>query len=54
MTDMTVVPNSHNFNGMHDAMQRYVDQEILAGISLAVLVGRKLVDVHCCGWSDRE
>ncbi len=35
-------------------MQRYVDQEILPGVSSAVLVGRDLVDVHCTGWADRE
>lgn len=54
ITDMTVVSNSFDFADVHDAMQRYVDQDILAGISSAVLVGRELVDVHCCGWSDRE
>lgn len=54
MTDMTVVSNPHDFTDLHEAMQRYVDQEILAGISSAVLVGRDLVDVHCCGWSDKE
>ena len=54
ITDMTVVSNSFDFAEVHDAMQRYVDQNILAGISSAVLVGRELVDVHCCGWSDKE
>lgn len=35
-------------------MQRYVDDEILAGISSATLVGRDVVDLHCAGWADRE
>ncbi|WP_423039752.1 serine hydrolase domain-containing protein [Undibacterium sp. Di26W] len=35
-------------------MQKYVDREILAGVSTAVLVGRELVHQHCTGWADRE
>ncbi|MFP6705371.1 MAG: serine hydrolase domain-containing protein [Alphaproteobacteria bacterium] len=35
-------------------MQRYVDQETLAGVSSAVLVGRDLVDIHCTGLADRK
>ncbi|TAI66574.1 penicillin-binding protein [Bradyrhizobium sp. Leo170] len=35
-------------------MQRYVDENLLAGFSSAVLVGRDLVDVQCIGWADKE
>jgi CubicO group peptidase (beta-lactamase class C family) len=35
-------------------MRRYVDADILAGVSSAVLLGRDLVDVNCVGWADRE
>jgi hypothetical protein len=35
-------------------MQRYVDANILAGCSSAVLVGRDLVDLKCIGWADKE
>src|SRR5215475_11213320 len=36
------------------AMQRYVDQEIVAGVSWAVLRGREVVDQQCVGFADRE
>jgi len=52
--NITVIGHRHDFGAVHAAMQRYVDQEILAGVSSAVLVGRDLVDVHCVGWADRE
>ena len=39
MTDRAIVGNDHDFGALHTAMQRYVDQEILAGVSSAVLVG---------------
>jgi CubicO group peptidase (beta-lactamase class C family) len=35
-------------------MRRYVDANLLSGISSAVLVGRDLVDVNCVGWADKE
>jgi len=54
MSDLTMVANDHDFTPLHAAMQRYVDQEILAGVSTAVLSGRDLVDVHYTGFSDRE
>ncbi len=46
--------NRYDFGAVHAAMQRYVDANILAGVSSAVLVGRDLVDVHCVGWADKE
>ena len=35
-------------------MQRYIDSNLLSGISWAVMVGRDLVDVNCVGWADKE
>ncbi|MDE2427459.1 MAG: beta-lactamase family protein [Burkholderiales bacterium] len=35
-------------------MQKYVDRQILAGVSTALLVGREVVHQHCTGWADRE
>ncbi|MBC7955392.1 MAG: beta-lactamase family protein [Cytophagales bacterium] len=35
-------------------MGRYVDNNILAGVSCAVLSGRDLLDVHCVGLADKE
>ena len=44
--------SDHDFSALHDAMQRYVDDEILPGVSAAVLAGRDLVDVHLYDPSD--
>ena len=54
MRQMTITPNNHNFRAVHAAMRRYVDTNILSGVSSAVLVGRDLVDVNCVGWADKE
>ena len=54
MQDMKVTASGYDFKPAHAAMQRYVDGNILAGISSAVLVGRDLVDVSCVGWADKE
>lgn len=54
MEDMKVTANGYDFAQAHAAMQRYVDGNILSGISSAVLVGRDLVDVNCVGWADKE
>ena len=43
-----------DFADVRNAMQRYVDQDILAGVSWAVLRGRDVVDQHCVGWADKE
>lgn len=45
---------SFDFGAAHAAMRRYVDKDILPGVSSAVLAGRELVDLHCTGWADRE
>jgi CubicO group peptidase (beta-lactamase class C family) len=54
MEHMTVTPNDYDFGAVHAAMRRYVDANILAGVSSAVLVGRDLVDLNCVGWADKE
>src|SRR4051794_18351050 len=54
MQDMKVTAGGYEFGAAHAAMRRYVDGNILSGVSSAVLVGRDLVDVHCTGWADRE
>ncbi len=54
MEDLTVTPTPFAFADLHAGMQKYVDGDLLAGVSSAVLRGRELVDVHCAGWADRE
>jgi len=54
MEDMKVTAGGYDFGAAHAAMRRYVDRNILSGVSSAVLVGRDLVDVHCVGWADKE
>jgi CubicO group peptidase (beta-lactamase class C family) len=54
MEDMKVTASGYDFSPAHAAMRRYVDGNILSGISSAVLVGRDLADVNCVGWADKE
>jgi len=54
MEDMTVTKDGYDFGPVHSAMRRYVDADLLTGVSSAVLIGRDLADVHCVGWADRE
>jgi CubicO group peptidase (beta-lactamase class C family) len=54
MEDMKVTVAGYDLRPAHAAMQRYVDGNLLSGVSSAVLVGRDLVDVKCIGWADRE
>jgi CubicO group peptidase (beta-lactamase class C family) len=54
MEDMKVTAGGYDFGPAHAAMRRYVDGNILSGVSSAVLVGRDLVDVNCVGWADKE
>jgi CubicO group peptidase (beta-lactamase class C family) len=51
---LKVTAKGYDFTEAHAAMQRYVDGNILSGVSSAVLVGRELVDVNCAGWADKE
>ena len=54
MEDLKMTASGYDFRPAHAAMQRYVDGNILSGVSSAVLVGRDLVDVNCVGWADKE
>ena len=54
MEDMTVTASPHDFSAVHAALKRYVDHDLLPGVSSAVLVGRDLVDLHCEGVADKE
>jgi len=54
MEDLTVTAGFYDFKPAQAAMQRYVDSNLLSGISWAVLSGRDLVDVNCVGWADKE
>ena len=54
MEDMKVAASAYDFSPAHAAMRRFVDGNILSGVSSAVLAGRDLVDVNCVGWADKE
>ena len=54
MEDLKVTAAGYDFKPAQAAMQRYVDNDLLSGISWAVLSGRDLVDVNCVGWADKE
>jgi CubicO group peptidase (beta-lactamase class C family) len=54
MEDMKVTASGYDFRPAHAATQRFVDGNILSGVSSAVLIGRDLVDVKCIGWADKE
>ena len=54
MEDLKVTANGYDFKPAQAAMQRYIDNNLLSGISWAVMVGRDLVDVNCVGWADKE
>jgi CubicO group peptidase (beta-lactamase class C family) len=49
-----VAVHGYDFGAVHAAMRRYVDADLLPGVSFAILDGRELVDLHCVGWADRE
>jgi len=54
MEDLKVTASGYDFKPAQAAMQRYVDNNLLSGISWAVLSGRDLVDVNCVGFADKE
>lgn len=54
MEDLKVTASGYDFKPAQLAMQRYIDNDLLSGISWAVLSGRDLVDVNCVGWADKE
>ena len=49
-----MTPRGYDFGAVHAAMRRYVDANLLAGVSWAVLAGRELADLQCIGWADKE
>ena len=51
---MQIVSNHYDFSPIRTAMQGYVDKQILAGVSSAILLGRDLVYLDCVGWADKE
>jgi CubicO group peptidase (beta-lactamase class C family) len=54
MNPLSLRQSPHDFSPIHAAMRRYVDADVLAGVSCAVLSGRDLLDVHCVGLADKE
>lgn len=54
MEDMRVTSSGYDFRPAHAAMRKFVDGNILPGVSSAVLVGRDLVDLNVAGWADKE
>jgi len=53
MTDGRPISNP-DFGALHAAMQRWVDADLLPGVSVAVLHGRDGLHTHCAGFADRE
>ena len=49
-----VNPGRHDFSAVHAALRKYVQAQLLPGVSYAVLVGGELVDVHTVGFADIE
>ncbi|MDI1262222.1 MAG: serine hydrolase [bacterium] len=54
MEDLKVTASGYDFKPARAAMQRYVDNNLLSGISWAVMSGRDLIDVDCVGFADKE
>lgn len=54
MQDLSLTDSGCDFGPAHAALRRYVDGNLLAGVSSAVLSGRDLIDLHCVGLADRE
>lgn len=43
-----------DFSRVHQTLKRFVDAEVLPGVSLAVMVDGEVVHQSCIGWADRE
>ncbi len=43
-----------DFSNLHTTMQRYVDDEILPGMSHVLMHNGQVIDSHCCGYADKE
>ncbi len=54
MNVSNVNPGRHDFSAVHAALRKYVQAQLLPGVSVAVLVGGELVDVHTVGFADIE
>lgn len=54
MDRLAVTPTRFDFGPLRAAMQRYVDRQILPGVSYAILRGRDVINVGCVGWADKE
>ena len=54
MNEHVAIKSNYDFSAVRAAMQRYVDGDILAGVSWALLEGRDIVDMQAVGFSDRE
>ena len=54
MEDLKVTASGYDFKPARAAMQRYIDNNLLSGISWTVMSGRDLIDVDCVGFADKE
>ena len=45
---------ARDFSAIRPAMQRYVDEDLLPGVSWAILADREVAETGCVGWADRE
>ncbi|MFT4097032.1 MAG: serine hydrolase domain-containing protein [Rhodoblastus sp.] len=54
MNEHVAIKTNYDFAPVRAAMQGYVDGDILAGVSWAMLEGRDIVDMQAVGYADRE
>ena len=54
MNQSLTLSSRYNFTASHAVLRRYVEEDVVPGVSTAVLVGDDLVDLHCVGWADKE
>ena len=54
MNEHVAIKSEYDFSAVRAAMQRYVDGDILAGVSWALLEGRDIVDMQALGFANRE
>lgn len=54
MEDLTINATKYHFSALHGAMRRYVEQQILPGVSYALMQGRDVLATGCVGWADKE
>jgi CubicO group peptidase (beta-lactamase class C family) len=52
ITDLTVVRKQYDFSAMHDAIQQYVDNDLLAGAASVVLKDNEVADFKTWGFAD--